>query len=198
MQVLRNRVAELQRHYLTVKVRADVLRESLVDKQRELDGYATTKECTRQEALLIQKTCEAARNEACARLEQLGTSALQAVFGADYKLLITLDQQRDAVALKLGVVSNNYRTPTEPAETRGGGVVDVVSLVLRATIMSLYRPAIPGPLLLDEPFKMVSAGLVEHCGQLFVHLAHRLGRQIIAVTHSAELGRIADNVKVIN
>lgn len=73
----------------------------------------------------------------------------------------------------------------------GGGYVDVIAFALRIALLELLH--IPGPVILDESFKMVSRdhGFAERAGRFLRQLSEDLGRQIILVTHNDEIASSA-------
>lgn len=142
-----------------------------------------------QVGLLLQMTAEQARRQACDQIQRLVTSTLQAVFGPEYSFRIELVERGGRPEAEFYVVSTFGGEPlqTRPGEARGGGVVDLVSLGLRIAMLETYRPALAGPMVLDEPAKHVSDEFIQPVAQLLELVSQSFGRQVIMVTHSAHL-----------
>ncbi len=148
---------------------------------------------------LFGKVSEFAREQLTIRVEQTVTAALQAIFKdsqLEFKIeLLTLGGKP---AARWQVVSN-YETDgkittvaANPEDARGGGITDVVSLALRLALLELARPKPEGPVLLDEPGKMISAEYVPNLAAFLKQYAQKTGRQIILVTHHEALADVAD------
>jgi len=144
--------------------------------------------------LLFTKSSDYARTQLKARIEETVTAALNAVFGEGMEFLVNLRESRDQAAADWQVVSryNDMTVVGDPETARGGGVTDIVSLALRLSLLELARPKPDGPLILDEPGKMVSREYLPGMAKFLSMYAERLGRQIIMVTHADELAEQAD------
>lgn len=148
---------------------------------------------------LFGQVSEYAREQLKVTVEQTVTAALQAIFeDSQLEFLILLKTQGGKPAAEWAVVSqyNHEGTPAtvaaNPEDARGGGITDVVSLALRLALLELARPRPEGPLLLDEPGKMISAEYVPNLAEFLKSYAQRTGRQIILVTHHEALADVAD------
>lgn len=148
---------------------------------------------------LFGKVSEFAREQLTVRVEQTVTAALQAIFKdshLEFKIeLLTLGGKP---AARWQVVSQ-YETDgkavtvaANPEDARGGGITDVVSLALRLALLELARPKPEGPVLLDEPGKMISQEYVPNLAEFLRQYAARTGRQVIMVTHHEALADVAD------
>ena len=72
----------------------------------------------------------------------------------------------------------------------GGSVSDVISTILRLVFLELLQ--LPGPLVLDEPGRMIRSDKMPNFGRLLKELSQRTGRQIICITHSDVLAQFGD------
>lgn len=171
-QLLREK-EELERQLLEVKER-----QQLLEKVRTL----------------LHKVSEYARQQACREIEQMITSALQSVFNSDIKFRIETSETRGRTEMEFYVVSSygGAEVVTRPQDARGGGVVDVVSLALRIALLQIYRPLLPGPIILDEPAKHVSEEYAGNVAYFLKNISQYFQRQIIMVTHNQTLAEAAD------
>ncbi len=125
------------------------------------------------------------------RLSSLVSSALEAVFpgqGLDFRL--TFEPKRGRTECLLEVGENGVYNP--PLEAHGGGVVDVVSFALRMSFWSMQRTR--PVLVLDEPFKFLSADLIPLAADMMRAMSDKLGLQILMVSHISDFEGIADRV----
>ena len=76
---------------------------------------------------------------------------------------------------------------TGSLDAAGGGVVDLTSFAQRLAALMLSQPASRKLLILDEPFRFLSAVYRPTACQLIESLAEEMGVQMVIVTHSEEL-----------
>lgn len=146
---------------------------------------------------ILQKLSERQRSTAKSRLEELGTQALQYSMGDNYRMEIDLSDSRKRPQASLFVVDDSKELKTNPLEDNGGGIVDIISIALRLVILQTYEPAIDGPIILDEPFKMVSKEYVPMLSDFLKKISNDFGRQIIMVTHNEFLAESCETRVVI-
>ncbi|NLM07259.1 MAG: ATPase, partial [Tissierellia bacterium] len=85
-----------------------------------------------------------------------------------------------------------YKVKTDPATSRGGGVVDIVGLALRIAFIQTSQPVSEGLLILDEPAKHVSVEYINRVSDFIKKTSDTFNRQIIMITHSQNLSTIGD------
>ena len=144
-------------------------------------------------AVLIQ-IGEETQREIKAYIEETVTLALQSVYGDDYKFIIEFDySKREQVEISFYV--EHLEIKLEPRkDTCGGGVIDVCSFALRMVCLTLEEPNVEAVLILDEPFKNVSAKFIPLVGQMIVDITEMLNLQIIMVTHVDGFIETANNI----
>jgi DNA repair exonuclease SbcCD ATPase subunit len=125
--------------------------------------------------------------------EAVVTYALQYIFGANYIFELDFGRRGNLQEVGLNVKTATLTEAYDPMDTSGGGVIDVVSIALRVAIIELHKPKIQGPIILDESFKHLSRMHLPQAGAFLNALVDRMHRQIIMVTHSPELVKMADN-----
>ncbi len=158
-----------------------------------------------------------ARDEALARAEEVVGRALSFVFDVPMEFKIALREERQPAEADFLVSSGRPADPTRcrgypervPPGTlgggptaaylnvHGGGVGDVVSLALRVAFLEVARPAVPGPLVLDEPAQQVSHRFLSRVARLLKGFTDSFGRQVIVTTHNQPLSGTADAVFVL-
>lgn len=147
--------------------------------------------------LVFQVASENAREQARQHIQQMVTSALQSVFGPDISFEVVLEDKRDRPEVEFLVASTyggTARIANRPEDSRGGGVVDVVSMALRSALLEGMYPRLEGIMVYDEPAKHVSGEYSAAVAELIRGISQDMGRQIIMITHNqhlAESGEIA-------
>jgi DNA repair ATPase RecN len=143
---------------------------------------------------LLTLTSESQREQIRRRIEQTVTAALQTVFGDHLRFCVSLGTMGGQPVAEFAVTTlyGDLELTTSVEDSRGGGVVDVVSLALRLAVLELYRPKIGGALVLDEPGRHVSAEYALNLARFLKGYSQETGRQVLMVTHQTALAHIAD------
>ena len=133
-------------------------------------------------ALLCQQNCKAS-------IEELVTRCLAAVFPENrYRFNLVFERKRDQTEARI-VLTDGDGNEYDPLRNNGGGVADIIAFALRLATLMLRVPQPAKVLVLDEPFRCVSADHRQRIADLLVSLTSELGFQIIMVTHMRELAR---------
>ena len=127
------------------------------------------------------------------RITNIVTMALAAVFPDPYEFKLVFNERRNQTEADLLLVRNGEEL--SPVDGAGGGVLDVVSFALRIAVllMSGYRRVI----ILDEPFRHLSADLQSKASEMMKMLSDKLGIQFIMVSHEEGIIDCADNIITI-
>lgn len=191
---LDNEISNLKKYIARETGKKDKLEEQLVEAKSELVIICDNIELLEKVVILFQKTSQFAREQAKVQIESLVTKCLQFIFETNIEFLIEIEELRNKANAEFYVVSENEDTiiKTKPELSRGGGVVDIVSLALRIAFLQIHKPRIQGPLILDEPAKHVSEDYIFNVGDFLKQMSEMFNRQIIMVTHNQHLSAISN------
>jgi DNA repair exonuclease SbcCD ATPase subunit len=191
---LESSLAKMKTAYIQGVGARDLLKAQKREQEAALILANETITTWEQTQLLLTKVSEFAREQLKARIEETVTAALQAVFGEGFEFRIILKEFRDQAAAEWQVVSKygDLEVAANPQDARGGGITDIVSLALRLAMLELARPKPGGPVILDEPGKMVSKEYAGNLAYFLKQYAQKTGRQVFLVTHNEELAGVAD------
>jgi DNA repair ATPase RecN len=191
---LQGRLRQGQEALLRRKARRDALAADREQKVAALEKIKVEAHLLEQVTALLSQTAEQARQDATLQIEHIVTSALQAIFGPTFRFKVELVQKGGRAEAEFYVESSygeGEPLRTKPQDSRGGGVVDVVSLALRIAMLESYRPRLTGPLVLDEPGKHVSDDYIQGVAAFVVQVSEHARRQVLMVTHNAHLAEMA-------
>lgn len=147
--------------------------------------------------IVLQKMSAFKRESARNRLEELGTMALQYSLGPDYRMIIDIPETKKKPTAEVYVLHLPTLLKTNPESENGGGVVDILSFAMRFVVLqSIDDPVIDGPIIMDEPFKMVSAEYVPMLIDFIKKIAEDFDRQVIVVTHNNDLAQTSRIISV--
>lgn len=176
------------------KGRKQRIEEELRSVGKESEEAERTREIARKSAVLLEAVSDEGRREMLGGFQNIVSYALQAVFGKGYEFGAEYSIKRNLPYVDFVVRTPEYDLPANPMDSKGGGVIDVLSFALRVCLLELFRPKINGPVVLDEPFKHLSGDRIRAASAMLRGLSRRIGRQFIVVTHKDELAEEADNV----
>lgn len=138
-------------------------------------------------SLIIKKTVEKRRDAICKTLSVMGTSAMQyALQDQNIEMQIHEQDYRDSIASNVRIVNTKTGLDTPILGAKGGGIEDIVNTAIRIGIIkALKDPSIDGPIILDEPYKQLSAEYQPAIAEFLNRISSDFGRQIILSTHNA-------------
>lgn len=164
--------------------------KSLLDKTRtEIKELAEQLKTLETASEVLKRIGEQKKQATILMFERVVTLAIKEVFGFDYQFKIDV-QTGARVLTRFKLLQGNQEL--DIMSSVGGGLIDVVSFVLRALILTSVRPKRTRVLFLDESFRHVSSEYRPRVASLLKSLAKQLDTQFILVTHQAEFEQVAD------
>lgn len=160
--------------------------ERTIDEETKNTEEATEAHLRAQDAQeILQRTAQAVQRLAHERIASVVSSCLSSVFDDPYEFKIEFERKRGRTEAVLQFTRHSM--VVDPLSACGGGVVDVAAFALRVACLMLHRPRISKVVVLDEPFKFVSADYQPKVRTMLEKMSKELGLQIILVTHINEL-----------
>lgn len=154
-------------------------------EKRELETANARVVSARVALRMAQEVARAVQEKAHHQIADVVTQSLAAVFDEPYTFRIVFEQKRNRTEASL--VFERGGQLVDPMTAAGGGVVDVAAFALRLSCLLLSRPPLRRLLVLDEPFRFVSAEYRPRVRKLVEALASDFGVQFLMVTHMPEL-----------
>ncbi|WP_099203200.1 ATPase [Miniphocaeibacter massiliensis] len=143
---------------------------------------------------LLKQTADFSREQASKQIESIVSSCLNLVFNNNLEFKIELSQLRGKNSAEFFVVEKKedqvYQYKIQ--DSRGGGVIDIISLALRLAFLLKYKPEIEGPLILDEPAKHVSEDYIFNVANFIKKISEEFDKQIILISHNEHISSIGD------
>lgn len=195
IEELRQTIQRLNTDLAVKKNLAESLSARKEEVENKIDGLGL--ERLEKSLIILQKLSEGQREKAKIRLEELGTQALRYSLGDDYRMVITVEGTKSRPKASVKVLTESTGVLTDPISENGGGIVDIISIALRLVVLQSYDPPIEGPIILDEPFKMVSKEYVPMLSEFLKKISADFGRQIIMVTHNDYLAESCQSRVII-
>ena len=194
IEKLERDLKDQRNEYYKQKGRMETLTELSEESNKKLKELQIENDKLQKVKLLLQNASQFAREQSKTQMEYLVTQCLQYIFDPSMEFRIELMEKANRIEGDFFVVSkiNNSEIVTRPQDSRGGGVVDVISLALRVAMMEIHDPKIDGPIILDEPAKHVSEDFIGNVAEFLKQVSTLFNRQVIMVTHNHHLLESAD------
>ena len=175
--------------------RAIGARDTLL-KQHEVTSRSLT-ECIEnqpyieQAQILLQTVAAETQGQLKLHLEDIVATGLETCFPEMYNPHIDFINKRGKIDCDIYLHDRNGNR-VNPLDDNGGRLSDIVSFSLRMACWTIGKT--DNVIVLDEPFKFLSAELRPLAGELLQNLSKKLKLQIIMITHDEEMIEIADRV----
>lgn len=145
----------------------------------------------------LERLTELKKKETTGKIEAIISYGLQTIFeDSSYKFLILSSVVRKQVVYSFRVV--NDESPDEKGmdilESRGGGVVSIVSFLLRVVLLCMTDTKAERFIALDEPFSALSEDYHENLVTAIKQITSKLNVQLLIVSHQKSLDAFGDIV----
>jgi DNA repair exonuclease SbcCD ATPase subunit len=158
------------------------LRQELANVTAKIETLEKELDLDTKTRMVLELLSKLTEQEVKDYIEPLVTEALRAVFGYDLTFGIQFGFERNQVVAAFSLMDGQgNKAEGDIEEMKGGGVLDVISLVLRFVLLELF--GLPGPVVLDEPGRFVDRKHQPAFGELILSFATKFNRQIVIVTH---------------
>lgn len=170
------------------------IQKSILDRETvELARLKARKALLEEAQQIIRSVAQQLQTQAHQKVAQVVSSCLRAVFNDPYEFKIHFDQKRGKTEARFTLERDGFEV--DPLTASGGGVVDVAAFGLRLACLMLSKPRRRRLLILDEPFRMLSANYAQNAADMLEQMSAELGVQIIMVTHQ-DAYRIGNVVEI--
>jgi hypothetical protein len=138
----------------------------------------------------LREVSDYSRRKSIGRIEDTINSALLQIFSPrKIKAKIEFDLKAGRVGSTIWLTNEEE---LEKAEHRGGGIRDLVSVLLRVMFKKMSHPQLDGPLILDESIKFLHSvekerSYVNRAYKFLQELTTSLGLQFIFITNNSDV-----------
>ncbi len=182
MEALPAAPPELRSRYEKMRWREADLQKRLGVLRKELDKLEAFLDAQPRIAERLEQLCRSLFGEILDEVERNLTYALREVLGQDLSVTSTRDVQRGKVAVSFGIERGGK--PEDILTGQGGSVCNVISVGLRLIALSqLDEKRHRRFLVLDEQDCWLRPDLVPRLMSIIYSIAHRLGFQILVISH---------------
>lgn len=170
------------------------IEENIIRIEKDLEKLYKENEDLLLVDSLLKQTADFSRDQASIQIKSIVTSCLKLVFSNNMEFEIELSQSRGKNSAEFFILEKQegkeYKYKIQ--DSRGGGVIDILSLSLRLAFLLKYSPNIEGPLILDEPAKHVSDEYIFNVSDFIKKISEEFDKQIILISHNEHISSIGD------
>ena len=179
-------LGELRDLYGLKKAELETAKAQKEEYEKSVEVIKETRLELSMSAEIIKKTVQSRREAICKTLSIMGTSALQyALQDQNIEMQIVEKEYRDSIASVVRIVNTKTGLDTPILGAKGGGIEDIVNTAIRIGIIrALRNPSVDGPIILDEPYKQLSAEYQPAIADFLNRVTSEFDRQIILSTHN--------------
>ena len=168
-----------------------ILRSRLKEEKNSLKKYRKEKNSIEKIRGVLQESAALTQKKIEFHISNIVTTAMESLWDNPYEFKLEFVAKRGKTEADLYFIRGGNKI--HPLDGAGGGTVDIASMALRIAAWSLNKNTRP-VILLDEPFRNLSANLSPKAGAMIKMLSEKLGLQFIIVSHDEGLIEDADSV----
>lgn len=172
------------------RIKRELCIEQLKERKDQVTKAKNYIEVVEEAQVTLQTAAQETQQQLRYHIEDLVQTAMDTIFPGKYTFCVDFELKRGkteaSMYVEQGVAKMN------PMDSNGGGLADIIALGLRMACWTLSKT--DNLLIMDEPYKNLSAGYRPLMGEILKTLSRKLGLQVITVTHDQEITSIADRI----
>lgn len=182
------------------------LQNQLNAEKAKLENCKSTRSIANMSSLFLKSRAYNVRKNSIDIVNQIVTDAMKPMYGDDYEFMLAINEdklakgERSGFNIKPTIISDidGKRIATSVENARGGGVTEIVSVILRFAFLKLVD--YNGLIVLDETWASVSADeKMTNLIDFLTYYTKEADIQVLFITHRAEMfGKNADNILKVN
>jgi predicted ATPase len=195
----------LEKEINQLKFTRDALIKTIDEKKKQLEEDIVEKANLQKASIFYKSKAQDTREGYIKTINQNISHLIKRMYGEDYEFGFIYDEKAQEKGEKIGFnlmpaitnTVNGKRVTTYSMDSRGGGILETISVFLRWVFLQMdgYK----GPLILDESWSAVSADeKMEMLIDFIKEYVAETNSQLIFVTHRAEnFGKIANVIYLV-
>jgi len=188
---MKPKIQQLRNSLEREKGRRSQIKSSIISTQRKAKEAGRDMRRWEQAREIIREVGLKTQQQLQYHIGDITSLALEAVFPVDpYELVVEFVERRNKTECDLYFSRDGHKI--HPLSASGVGAVDVATFALRIAAWSMQIPKRRNVIILDEPFRFLSAEYQEKASRMVKELSEKLGLQFIIITHEQILSEYAD------
>ena len=158
--------------------------------QKKIQELETQKQMNVKALAVLDKAIQIISANGLGKVESIVSDGLNLVFDQDLQLLLERKEGAKGDSYRLMVQQGDVVGP--PIDTMGGGVVNIISFLLRVIMIQRFK--LNKLIVLDEAFNNVSADFLPRVSEMLRSLCDDHGYTILSITQAPLLASAANRV----
>jgi len=183
--------------YKAYVVKREVRQEVLTEQLKTKTALVLEKEIYLEELVKVSEVLKHVASETQEHLklhiDNIVSLALDSVFPDEFTFALNFVDKRGTIEADICLLKDGRES--DPMDSEGGGVIDILSFSLRIAIWSLKKTS--PVIILDEPFRFLSKDLQHKASLMLKELSSKLGIQFIIVSHEEAIIESADKYFIV-
>lgn len=171
--------------------------QQLISEQHQLQKKLQRQQHHLEKARqIIQNIAQQTQQELEYHITELVTLALESVLPDPYRFGLEFELKRGKTDANMFFIKD-YKGEEQrihPMAGSEGGAINIAAFALRVCMWRIRRPRPRATLVLDEPFRDLSADMQAKASTMLSEISHKLGIQMLIVTHEEAIMEAADKV----
>ena len=172
----------------------DYLKSSIREKRLKVQSIQSDVEVMEKARYVLSEVAKLTQEKVQGYIESLVSTAIRSVFDRPFEFKMKFERKRNKMECRPVVIENGQEY--DPENDMGGSIIDIVSFALRVVLWGMQKPRSRNVLVVDEPMKNLGS-LVSLGGEMLREISHKLGLQLIVITHEPALADIADRTYTV-
>ena len=160
----------------------NTFKSQLAEKRQYLEHMVSRRTLLKKVDATMEELVRLRTRGSVEQIENLINQGLNSIFEKKYEFKIESVTKRNMMYYQFWLVEDGKKVKI--MDSKGGGVISVISLLLRIVVILLLK--LKPVLVLDESLAQLSREYVDNAAEFFKELGKKLGFTIIMVTHSPE------------
>lgn len=195
VEQLKKQIADLEQKILQGKVKYELLVQEKDKKEQELQNIQKRITILDKVRIFLLELGAYQREQVKQKIQNMVTQALQFVLEEEIYFEIEQEEKRGKIWTEFYIrtVKDGVETRTVIEESRGDGILDIVTLALNLMFLILAQGHNTF-IVLDEPCKQLSSNYINRVGIFLQEISKTYNVQIIMITHNQELAQYGEKI----
>lgn len=198
--MIQEQVKKLEVQLLVRKEKRNQLKSRYAQVEGEEERIQNQITLLEKTSVFSQKIREIVEQRTTKYFEEVITIGLRYIYGNDYSFSINVYSYRNKPSYEFNLATSygDVEVSGDPRYNRGGGVKEIISLILRFLFIEVLEPRNEMPLIFDEKLRMIFGGNIDSVGKFIKSYVRNKKRQVIFITHDENLVKFANKIFLVS
>ena len=183
LESLEHQFNNFEKEVIKVQLEYELIQKDHLKTKESIKNLENDKETHKKAVELLTVVQGVTRDKIKDSFENIISWGLKYIFQEDYKFCLVFSRRGNLQELDFAIKSPDLDEAINPMDSRGGGILNVISIILRLVLMEVSVPKINGFIILDEAFKNVNGQeYINQLNSFVLEINKKFDRQIIHIS----------------